>query len=156
MNGRICFVCFFTLHGKQIKFIRLFLGESRARQSAFWFYLTFTYLVDLSSQVMIIGSHNRVNNFMSFSLQHWEYCIKLTSKYNTLSGMQAQSLKKGSRPHNKWPLGVQTLQVWDCIGSKNFPHIFCGFYQSLPNLRLANFLSMKRESQSLQTTILLI
>ena len=24
MNGRICFVCFFTLHGEQIKFVRLF------------------------------------------------------------------------------------------------------------------------------------
>ena len=23
-KGRICFVCFFTLHGKQIKFVRLF------------------------------------------------------------------------------------------------------------------------------------
>ena len=36
-NGRICFVCFFTLHDKQIKFVR-----SSARQSAFWFYLTFS------------------------------------------------------------------------------------------------------------------
>ena len=33
---------FFTLHGKQIKFVRSFLGESTARQSAFWFYLTFS------------------------------------------------------------------------------------------------------------------
>ena len=36
-NGQICFVCFFTLHDKQIKFVR-----SSARQSAFWFYLTFS------------------------------------------------------------------------------------------------------------------
>ena len=38
---RICFVCFFTLHSKQIKFICLFFGRIYARQSAFWFYLTF-------------------------------------------------------------------------------------------------------------------
>ena len=42
-NGRICFVCFFTLHGKQIKLQVCFLGESTARQSAFQFNLTFKY-----------------------------------------------------------------------------------------------------------------
>ena len=26
-NGQICFVCFFTLHGKQIKFVRSFFGR---------------------------------------------------------------------------------------------------------------------------------
>ena len=40
-NGRICFVCFFTLHGKQSNSSVRFLGESTTCQSAFWFYLTF-------------------------------------------------------------------------------------------------------------------
>ena len=40
-NGRICFVCFFTLH-KPNSSVR-FLGESTARQSAFQFYLTFSF-----------------------------------------------------------------------------------------------------------------
>ena len=40
MNRRICFVCFFTCHGKQIKSSVHFLGESMARQSAFRFCLT--------------------------------------------------------------------------------------------------------------------
>ena len=26
-NGRVCFVCFFTLHGKKIKFVCLFFGR---------------------------------------------------------------------------------------------------------------------------------
>ena len=41
-NGQICFVCFFTLHGKQIKFVLSFLGEPTAHQSAFRSLLTFT------------------------------------------------------------------------------------------------------------------
>ena len=40
-NRRICFVCFFTLHGKQIKFVHSFFGRIYGAKSAFWFYLTF-------------------------------------------------------------------------------------------------------------------
>ena len=39
-NKSICYVCFFTLHGKESNSSVCFLGESTARQFAFWFYLT--------------------------------------------------------------------------------------------------------------------
>ena len=46
-NGWICFLCFFTLHGKQNKFVRSFrfLGESIVRQSVFRFYYNFKRLI---------------------------------------------------------------------------------------------------------------
>ena len=35
-NGRIWFVCCFTLHGKQIKFVRLFFGRIYGSTICFW------------------------------------------------------------------------------------------------------------------------
>ena len=43
-NRRICFVCFFALHGKQIKFLRSFFGRIYSSPICFWFYLTFSPL----------------------------------------------------------------------------------------------------------------
>ena len=40
-NGRICFVCFLTLHGKQIKFVRSFLRRIYVAPICFSVYLTF-------------------------------------------------------------------------------------------------------------------
>ena len=44
-DGFVLFT-FFTLNGKQIKFVHSFLGESMARRSAFQSYLTFTFPIN--------------------------------------------------------------------------------------------------------------
>ena len=41
-NGRICFVCFLLFTVNKSTSSVWFLGESTARHSAFWFYLTFS------------------------------------------------------------------------------------------------------------------